>query len=133
MYIRYMYVYILYYVLIYGMRICPSNLRYKNFQIRTYYAEYQDVDVIFHTDRFDDDFEFEFEVSWVSPLALPARFGALRHQNQASSLDDDGKRGNLVTGTFCERVFHGCSPRGKPCLVQSPGRPGIYPRNLNCR
>jgi hypothetical protein len=32
----------------------PLNI---SLQIRTYYAEYQDVDLIFRTDRFDDDFE----------------------------------------------------------------------------
>ena len=41
-------------------------------------------------------------------------------------------RGNLVEGTFCERVFSGCS-RNNPCYVQSPGYPGVYPRNLRCR
>jgi len=99
-------------------------------QIRAYYAEYQDVDLVFHTDRFDDDFEYEFEVAWLSPSELPARFGP---RSGSAGGGREGMRGNLVTGTFCERVFHACSPRGQPCLVQSPGRPGVYPRGLNCR
>jgi len=36
-----------------------------------------------------------------------------------------------MPGTYCDRVFRDC--RLQTCYVQSPGYPGIYPRNLRCR
>lgn len=39
-------------------------------------------------------------------------------------------RGKLVSGTYCDRLLEGCSKR--PCRIQSPNYPGIYPRNISC-
>ncbi|KAK6637856.1 hypothetical protein RUM44_008278 [Polyplax serrata] len=39
-------------------------------------------------------------------------------------------RGNLVPGTYCDRVLDKCDTR--PCRVQSPNFPGVYPRNVTC-
>ena len=94
-------------------------------QIQTYYAENPNVDVVISSDSFDDDIDYEFEVSWVDKKDLPERFGP------RPDLFPD-IRGNLVEQSFCEKVFQDCS-RLQTCYVQSPGFPGIYPRNLKCR
>lgn len=39
-------------------------------------------------------------------------------------------RGDLVPGTYCDRVLDRCDAR--PCRVQSPNFPGVYPRNVTC-
>lgn len=39
-------------------------------------------------------------------------------------------RGDLVPGTYCDRVLDRCDTR--PCRVQSPNFPGVYPRNVTC-
>ncbi|GIY06370.1 uncharacterized protein CEXT_297701 [Caerostris extrusa] len=41
------------------------------------------------------------------------------------------RRGVVAPGSYCDRTFHGCAPTR--CYVQSPGYPGVYPRNLRCR
>ncbi|KQS44339.1 uncharacterized protein Dere_GG13276, isoform B [Drosophila erecta] len=38
--------------------------------------------------------------------------------------------GDLIPGTYCSRIFSDCDK--KPCRLQSPNFPGIYPRNLTC-
>lgn len=66
------------------------------------------------------------------------------------------RRGEVVPNTYCERVFRDCRwvllliflklsyliiyyiifvvvIRMQTCYVQSPGYPGLYPRNLHCK
>jgi hypothetical protein len=38
--------------------------------------------------------------------------------------------GDLIPGTYCSRIFSDCNK--KPCRLQSPNYPGMYPRNLTC-
>ncbi|KAE8742765.1 hypothetical protein FOCC_FOCC011693, partial [Frankliniella occidentalis] len=38
--------------------------------------------------------------------------------------------GDLIAGTYCSRLFSDCDR--KPCRLQSPNFPGVYPRNLTC-
>lgn len=38
--------------------------------------------------------------------------------------------GEQMAGTLCSRSFRSCDQR--TCRVQSPGYPGIYPRNVHC-
>lgn len=38
--------------------------------------------------------------------------------------------GTLISGTHCSRIFSDCDR--KPCRLQSPNYPGVYPRNLTC-
>ncbi|KAG8222892.1 hypothetical protein J437_LFUL003537 [Ladona fulva] len=39
-------------------------------------------------------------------------------------------RGQLVPGTYCDRVFRDC--HRLRCRIQSPNFPGMYPRNASC-
>ncbi|XP_047104481.1 uncharacterized protein LOC124733414 [Schistocerca piceifrons] len=39
-------------------------------------------------------------------------------------------RGDLVPGSYCDRVLERCDARA--CRVQSPNYPGVYPRNATC-
>lgn len=39
-------------------------------------------------------------------------------------------RGDLINGTYCDRIFTRCDQR--PCRLQSPNYPGLYPRNATC-
>ncbi len=91
-------------------------------QVYTYYAENSQVDVVVVAEEFADDatVDYEFLASAVPRTELRVRFGPRT---------TDEARGNLVDGTFCERVFSDCS-RTKACYVQSPGYPGVYPKNL---
>ncbi len=81
-----------------------SDDRSLTAQVRTYYAENPDVDVLIHTDHLDDLLEYELKVDWVARERMRARFGT-----RPELADATGARGNLVEGTFCERVFQDCS------------------------
>lgn len=94
-------------------------------QVYSYYGENMDVDLLIVVDSYDDFAEYDISIDWLSKHELPERFGKV--PNLSPSL-----RGNLVRGTVCEKVFSECS-RLSPCHVQSPGYPGIYPRNVRCR
>jgi hypothetical protein len=38
--------------------------------------------------------------------------------------------GDLIPGTYCSRIYSDCDR--KPCRLQSPNFPGVYPRNVTC-
>ncbi|CAG9857034.1 unnamed protein product [Phyllotreta striolata] len=40
------------------------------------------------------------------------------------------ERGQIAPGTYCTRQFEECYR--KPCRLQSPNYPGMYPRNVSC-
>ncbi|CAH4033002.1 uncharacterized protein LOC123715729 [Pieris brassicae] len=40
------------------------------------------------------------------------------------------ERGAVAPGTYCTRTYEEC--RRKPCRLQSPNYPGMYPRNVTC-
>ena len=68
-------------------------------QIRTFYSEKFDVDVVFVTDGFEYGLmDYEFKVTWVEKDELEARFGPRPDLFPHV-------RGNLVANTYCERVF----------------------------
>ena len=67
-------------------------------QRQTYFAEYPNVDIVISVEYFDDLTEFDFEVAWVKKTELPERFGP--RPGLFPHI-----RGNLVSRTFCERVF----------------------------
>ncbi|XP_034252520.1 uncharacterized protein LOC117652003 [Thrips palmi] len=47
-----------------------------------------------------------------------------------SGRPDEHYLGDLIAGTYCSRLFSDCDR--KPCRLQSPNFPGVYPRNLTC-
>lgn len=73
---------------------------------------------------FSEETYFAYDTKGNQKLQLFARHGANPH------LRPD-RRGQLVNGTTCDRVFEGC--RLGSCFIQSPGYPGVYPRNQKCR
>lgn len=40
------------------------------------------------------------------------------------------ERGAVSPGTYCTRTYEEC--HRKPCRLQSPNYPGMYPRNVTC-
>lgn len=40
------------------------------------------------------------------------------------------ERGAVSPGTYCTRTYEEC--HRKPCRLQSPNYPGMYPRNVSC-
>lgn len=55
----------------------------------------------------------------------------LQHQGRSFFASDvKYYLGDLIPGTYCSRIFSDCNK--KPCRLQSPNFPGMYPRNLTC-
>ena len=80
--------------------------------------------LMFYTDKYSRDVEWDFNVAVVSKAEVPERYGS--HPAMFP-----GKVGALVEETYCETVFQEC--RSQQCNVQSPGYPGVYPRGVSCR
>lgn len=68
-------------------------------------------------------YSFEFKLSYKFLRLSDAR---IRYGNATQR----SYRGKLHTGTYCDRLLEGCTRR--PCRIQSPNYPGIYPRNVSC-
>lgn len=66
-------------------------------------------------------FAFRLRYRFVSKGDAVVRFGS-----PASPLE----RGQVAPGTYCTRQFEECYR--KPCRLQSPNYPGMYPRNVSC-
>ncbi|KAF5293767.1 hypothetical protein FQA39_LY03252 [Lamprigera yunnana] len=66
-------------------------------------------------------FQFSLRFRFVSRREAIVRFGS-----PASPLE----RGQVAPGTYCTRQFEECYR--KPCRLQSPNYPGMYPRNVSC-
>lgn len=66
-------------------------------------------------------FEFQLRYKFISQQEAVVRFG---------SLAEPLERGQVSPGTYCTRQFDEC--RFKPCRLQSPNYPGMYPRNVTC-
>lgn len=91
---------------------------------QTYISETSSVKIVFFTDSFSDKTYLSFSSRAEQQFELYARYGP-------NPILYPDRRGKLVPGTFCDRVFQDC--RLGTCYIQSPGYPGIYPRNLRCR
>ncbi|XP_023241949.1 uncharacterized protein LOC111640183 [Centruroides sculpturatus] len=91
---------------------------------KTFISETPHVKIVFHVDKYDYDTYLQFDANVEQQREVHARYG------QYPQLYPN-RRGAPIYGTYCDRVFHDCSP-GR-CFVQSPGFPGIYPRGLHCR
>lgn len=66
-------------------------------------------------------FQFKLRYRFVSRREAVVRFGS-----PAEPLE----RGQVAPGTYCTRQFEECYR--KPCRLQSPNYPGMYPRNVSC-
>lgn len=66
-------------------------------------------------------FLFRLRFRFVSRREAVVRFGS-----PAAPLE----RGQVAPGTYCTRQFDECYK--KPCRLQSPNYPGMYPRNVSC-
>ncbi|CAG9812922.1 unnamed protein product [Phaedon cochleariae] len=66
-------------------------------------------------------FAFKLRYRFVSKREAIVRFGS-----PAAPLE----RGQVAPGTYCTRQFEECYR--KPCRLQSPNYPGMYPRNVSC-
>ncbi|XP_015922275.2 uncharacterized protein [Parasteatoda tepidariorum] len=91
---------------------------------KTFVSETPHVKIVLHVDSYGHDTFLQFDANVEQQQEVHARYG------QYAQLYPH-RRGTPVPGTYCDRSFHGCAPTR--CFVQSPGFPGIYPRNLRCR
>ena len=66
-------------------------------------------------------FEFKLRYKFVSQPEARVRFG---------EPNAPFERGQVSPGTYCTRQFEECFR--KPCRLQSPNYPGMYPRNVTC-
>lgn len=88
-------------------------------QERDYFTEFLPAKITFVKGAADDrGVDFAFDVSYMRKSELTVRAGPRPDLYPHV-------RGDLVTNTFCERVFRDCS-RQQACFVQSPGYPGMY-------
>ncbi|GIY38411.1 hypothetical protein CDAR_367641 [Caerostris darwini] len=91
---------------------------------KTFISETPQVKIIFHADSYGSDTFLQFDANVEKQGEVHARYGQFPHLYPH-------RRGAPVPGSYCDRTFHECAP--SRCFVQSPGFPGIYPRNLHCR
>ncbi|XP_049834122.1 uncharacterized protein LOC126278200 [Schistocerca gregaria] len=64
------------------------------------------------------------------PLLLPGPGRHNESEGGAGEPEAGFHLGELMAGTSCSRLFSECSRR--PCRLQSPNWPGVYPRNATC-
>ncbi|XP_066595099.1 uncharacterized protein [Prorops nasuta] len=91
-----------------------------------YYSETPSINLTLFLLRLSEQgigYNFDFKLSY---KFLKKSEAHLRYGN--SSLTT--WRGELVNGTYCDRVLTRCDTRS--CRLQSPNYPGVYPRNVTC-
>lgn len=66
-------------------------------------------------------FAFRLRYRFVAKREAVVRFGSPKEPLE---------RGQVAPGTYCTRQFEECYR--KPCRLQSPNYPGMYPRNVSC-
>ncbi|XP_049770968.1 uncharacterized protein LOC126112383 [Schistocerca cancellata] len=78
-------------------------------------------------------FDFRLAYKTLPRAAAVVRYGPGRHNESeggAGEPEAGFHLGELMAGTSCSRLFSECSRR--PCRLQSPNWPGVYPRNATC-
>ncbi|XP_046989403.1 uncharacterized protein LOC124594941 [Schistocerca americana] len=78
-------------------------------------------------------FDFRLAYKTLPRAAAVVRYGPGRHNESeggAGEQEAGFHLGELMAGTSCSRLFSECSRR--PCRLQSPNWPGVYPRNATC-
>ncbi|XP_044729645.1 uncharacterized protein LOC123292996 [Chrysoperla carnea] len=92
-----------------------------------YYSEAPSLNVSLQLDRLSQQgigYNFDFKLAYKFLRRSEAK---LRYGNSSMTT----WRGELETGTYCDRILTNCDRR--PCRIQSPNYPGVYPRNITCR
>lgn len=87
-------------------------------------SESNQVKVVFYVEHFTEETYFAFDTRAGQQYQLFARHGPNPELYP-------GRRGHMIRGTYCDRIFESC--RLGTCYIQSPGYPGVYPRNLRCK
>ncbi|RXG58476.1 hypothetical protein Avbf_16806, partial [Armadillidium vulgare] len=93
-------------------------------QTRSFISETSFVKIIFSVQNFTEETYFSFDSRAEQQKEVYGRFGP-------NPVLYPYRRGEVVPGTYCERVFTDC--KFQSCFVQSPGYPSVYPRNLRCK
>ncbi|KAG7207416.1 hypothetical protein KM043_009065 [Ampulex compressa] len=91
-----------------------------------YYSETPSINLTLYLLRLSEQgigYNFDFKLSYKFLRRSEAH---LRYGNSSMST----WRGELVNGTYCDRVLTKCDTRA--CRLQSPNYPGVYPRNVTC-
>ncbi|KAG8037350.1 hypothetical protein G9C98_005560 [Cotesia typhae] len=91
-----------------------------------YYSETASINLTLYLARLSEQgigYNFDFKLSY---KFLKRSEAHLRYGNNTLST----WRGDLVNGTYCDRVLTRCDTRA--CRLQSPNYPGVYPRNVTC-
>ncbi|XP_066996232.2 uncharacterized protein [Anabrus simplex] len=91
-----------------------------------YYSETTSLNLTLQLYRLSEQgigYNFDFKLAYKFLRRSEAR---LRYGNSSVVT----WRGELVPGTYCDRVLDRCDTR--PCRIQSPNYPGVYPRNVTC-
>ncbi|XP_012251545.2 uncharacterized protein LOC105683496 [Athalia rosae] len=91
-----------------------------------YYSETASINLTLFLSRLSEQgvgYNFDFKLSYKFLRRSEAH---LRYGNSTMST----WRGDLVNGTYCDRVLTRCDAR--TCRLQSPNYPGVYPRNVTC-
>ncbi|XP_038223348.1 uncharacterized protein LOC119840707, partial [Zerene cesonia] len=91
--------------------------------VALYYSETATVTVsvkLFRA-RLGEPFGFKLRYKFLAQRDAIVRFGALEAPLE---------RGAVSPGTYCTRTYEEC--HRKPCRLQSPNYPGMYPRNVTC-
>ncbi|XP_055630213.1 uncharacterized protein LOC129771009 isoform X2 [Toxorhynchites rutilus septentrionalis] len=78
------------------------------------------------TGSFGSNRERPYSIRNLTTLAFPSAGG----QSEEGYAEPKYYLGDLMPGTYCSRIFTNCDR--KPCRLQSPNFPGVYPRNLTC-
>ncbi|XP_034949429.1 uncharacterized protein [Chelonus insularis] len=91
-----------------------------------YYSETPSINLTLYLARLSEQgigYNFDFKLSY---KFLKKSEAHLRYGNNTMAT----WRGDLVNGTYCDRVLTRCDTRA--CRLQSPNYPGVYPRNVTC-
>ncbi|XP_054258135.1 uncharacterized protein LOC128983034 [Macrosteles quadrilineatus] len=91
-----------------------------------YYSEGRSLNLTLQLDKLSEQgigYNFDFKLAYKFLRRSEAH---LRYGNSTAV----SYRGELLPGTYCDRVLEGCDRR--PCRIQSPNYPGVYPRNVTC-
>ncbi|KAI4501041.1 hypothetical protein M0802_003844 [Mischocyttarus mexicanus] len=91
-----------------------------------YYSETPSINLTLYLQRLPEEgigYNFDFQLSYKFLRRSEAH---LRYGNTSMAT----WRGELVNGTYCDRVLTKCDTRA--CRLQSPNYPGVYPRNVTC-